>query len=190
MILSTKLLRKADPLAAEQMGWTCCLCDNPASYYDAGQTGGELALYCGGHALLEDLDPDDAGNKGTLQGYPVSRTMPFPDCMDIADLLTKVPAKAGSKRLGTQMWASTNPLNDLQLWDVGLKPEAEKWLREHSIYGSDADLDKNHYVEITCQTRGGVNVALIRIKFQYIIGGKYLAMVPWNTVEAFFGVGQ
>lgn len=188
MILSTKLLRKIGPFSdVQRVGLTCQECGSLATFYDAAAPA---EGYCGSHALLEDLDPQARDNQQILGGIPVSRTMPFPDCMDIADLLTKVPAKAGSKRLGTQMWASTNPLNDLKLWDVGLKQEAEKWLREHSIYGSDADLDKNHYVEITCQTRGGVNVALIRIKFQYIIGGKYLAMVPWNTVEAFFGVGQ
>ena len=185
MILSTKLLRRVNLTA----GKICDKCKKAAEYYDAALPVESFAFYCGDHARLEDLDPDDRINDRMLGGIPVSRKMAFPECLDIEELFAKTPkAELNVRRHTLQMWANVVDSPQLQKWDVVARPATADWIKEHSIYSGDADLDRSHFVQINhWEDR---DVALISLKFQQILGTHYLAIVPWETVEKFFGVKE
>lgn len=182
MILSTKLLRPIN----QDAGVICSKCQAAALYYDAAEAG--PTGYCGNHALLEDLDPDDSLNSRMLMGIPVSRTAAFPECMDIGELFASAPAVPRDKRATAQMWARLSPHNPPQgLDDVIARPLVVEWVKLNSIYSGDHKLDTNHYIEIVLREVDGRRVAFIFLKFQHILGSRFLAVVPEETVEAFFG---
>lgn len=184
MILSTKLLRPINTAA----GKVCDVCQSPAAYYDAALPVDSFAFYCSSHSFLEDLDPDDMRNDRMLMGCTVSRKAGMPAAGDFEELFAKIELNTKNTRKGNQLWVNTPTLSGLEKWDVVLRPEVEAWLRANSIYGSDPDLDKNHFVTINRIARDGQDIASIRFTFQQILGSHLLAMVPWKTVENFFGV--
>lgn len=186
MILSTKLLRRVNKSA----GKICDKCKKDAEYYDAALPVESFAFYCGNHCLLEDLDPDDVLNQRMLGGMPVSRKMAFPECADIEELFAATPRPTGiEKRHTLQMYASVMGFPRMSATtDVVARPAVAEWIREHSIYSSDPDLDKNHFIQINPWDEQ--KIALISLKFQQILGTHYLAIVPWKTVEKFFGASQ
>lgn len=183
MILSTKLLRPVMRGEVKQ----CCKCGGLAGYYDAALPVEAPEFYCSVDALLEDLDPDEFGNQHTLTGAVVSRKTEFPDCMDIEELFARTKVvMPPTKRHSLQMWANVVDSRQLYEWDVVARPAVWDWIQENSIYGSEVPLERHYYVQVNrWEDRG---VALVTLKFQQIIGSHYLAIVPWETVEKFFGV--
>jgi hypothetical protein len=187
MILSTKLLRRINPAA----NVVCCQCSNLATYYDAAVTEGPVG-YCGSHALLEDLDPDDVRNSHMLTGVSASRMAVFPQCMDIEELFALSPPMEHGKRASLQMWVScfafSRQAQMLQRGDVVARPATHEWIKENLIYGSNPQLDDSYYIEIhRCDDGNGTPLAYIRLKYQQILGSRFLAVVPWETVVKFFG---
>jgi hypothetical protein len=183
MILSTKLLR---PRLKGTLASACCKCAQEATFCDVAESlfSHSEKFYCGKHAQLEDLDPDEYANQRVLDGAPVSRKMAFPECMDIEELFAKVPQDG--PRTGTRLWCSVTNHYELESADLAPRPAVLEWIAANSIYGKELPLDKNHFIQINhWEDRG---VALVTLKYQQIIGSHYLAIVPWETVEKFFGV--
>lgn len=184
MILSTKLLRRINKTA----GKVCDHCDTPAEYYDAALPVEKFTFYCGNHAFLEDLDPEDMLNQHLLTGAYVSRKSAFPECLDIEELFARAtPVPVNGRRHSLQMWANVVNSPELQKGDVVARPATVEFIKENSIYGVTG-LDSHHYVQINrCADEG---LAFITLKFQQILGSRLLAIVPWKTVENFFGVSS
>ena len=188
MILSTKLLRIINKAA----GVKCCQCDELADYYDAAVTINGPTGYCSKHALLEDLDPDDVRNSSMLTGVSASRMSVFPQCLDIEELFSLSPPMEHGKRASLQMWVSCFAFSSrgsmLQRGDVVARPALYEWIKENLIYGGHLKLDDSYYIEIHRSDDGnGVPLAYIRLKYQQILGSRFLAVVPWETVVKFFG---
>lgn len=162
----------------------CTQCGQPAAYFDSAQVD---QLYCGEHALLEDLDPNEFRNQHTLMGAYVSRKAAFPEAMDIEELFARLPiTELGKRRQGTALWANVLDAPELAKAELAPRPAVLEWLSQNSIYGQSLPLDVNHYVSI----RRNDDVGVITLKFQQILGQHLLAMVPWKTVEKFFGESQ
>lgn len=159
----------------------CTQCGEPAAYFDSAQVD---QIYCDNHALLEDLDPDEYKNQHTLMGAYVSRKAAFPEAVDIEELFARVdPTPIGERRAGSRLWANVLAAPELAKADLAPRPAVLEWLADNSIYGKSIPLDLNHYVTI----RRNGEVGVITLKFQQILGQHLLAMVPWKTVEKFFG---
>ena len=83
------------------------------------------------------------------------------------------------------MWACAVGYPSWNNTDVIARPALVEWIKDHSIYSGDDNLDKSHFIQINPWDER--KIALISLKFQQILGTHYLAIVPWKTVEKFFG---
>lgn len=177
MILSTKLLR---PVPENQV-WACMAkdCNKPAGYRNAAEPEGEA--YCAEHTLLEDLDPLWPSNQKLLDRVPVSRMAAFTGLEKFSDLFSKREQNKDRGQRG--LWVSTPAGSGINGASADAKDELVAWITGNLIYGAVAPLDKSYYIQV--MRRG--DLAFINLKYQQILGTRFLGIVEWASVVEFFG---
>ena len=176
MILSTKLLRPLTDLSKTGAPQPCSQCEAQAQYYDHV----DGAVYCGEHTLLEDLDPENAANQRTLQGCAVSRLAAFPELQLFSELFEK---REPNKNRGDKgVWISVPTSANIKQNSADAKGPLIEWIKENLIYGA-ASLDPHYYIQLS---RKG-EMAFVYIKYQQILGSRFIGIVSWESVVDFFG---
>lgn len=83
-------------------------------------------------------------------------------------------------RGGAEMWLSLPHHEGFPLYvTVRATPLLADFIKGHSIYGEERDLDRSHYLEVTFRDDG---TALISMQFQQILGSWWLCVVPQSQV--------
>lgn len=196
--ISTRLLRPI--MRGQYLGQAlCCLVCDAKVRVEAGQAVGWYRDYapnlsapdaaefiCPSCAMLEDLDPDWPDNQTMLAHVPVRRKMPFrveSSLLELFDDLTYAD-KAGQTPAG-KLWVSLPVNAGFPLYGSVEPTPALKGLIAQMIYGDrpGACLDKHYYLDIIWR---GETEALVMIKYQQILGQRYVAIVPRQLVIDFF----
>lgn len=175
MILSEINLR---PLPDNQV-YVCCGegCNSPATFKDAH---GSMA-FCNEHTLLEDLDPGWSSNQRLLDRAPVSRMAAFTWLEKFSDLFSKREQNKDRGQRG--LWVSMPTGTGLNGESADAKDALVDWIAGSLIYGAGGPLDKSYYVQVI--RRG--DLAYINLKYQQILGTRFLGIVEWASVVEFFG---
>lgn len=176
MITSEKLLR---PLYVGQL-WQCDAegCNRPASFKDAASD----EAYCDEHTTLEDLDPTWPSNASLLNGIPVSRNAAFTWITKMSDLFT--PREPNKHRGARGLWVSLPTSTKIRQNSADAKDVLADWIGSNLIYGSAGGLDKHYYIQVIFKG----DLAYLHIKYQQILGTRFLGIVEAESVKEFFGV--
>jgi len=174
MILSEKSLR---PWALPE-GSKCCVCgaeNDSRFYYDPPAR----KFYCSSHTLLEDLDPLNKRNASMLFGCPVSRLTVFPELENIRDLLVPITAP---KRGEPNFYCRSDMFPNLRVMPT---PALTAWVYNNMLYPRLTP-DK-YFFDLHIREYGGVDLAWLSLRYQEILGTRYLAVVTRANVEKIFG---
>ena len=194
VILSTKLLRPLTQKIVEGLPHapTCAQCGERAApaaersagwYYDAADAQRGLGtFYCPKHARLEDLDPDWPANQEVLFRVPVSRKMPLQvETLDelFLDLEWHMTMRAAQQRENKKWWVSL-PVGfgfvpyQYVTPSIKLRPVIDQM-----VYGDTG----HYYVDITFRNDA---LALVSLKYEQILGQRYVCLVRAAEVLDFF----
>lgn len=92
-----------------------------------------------------------------------------------------------TRRHGPRLWLSLPHGESFPLYcTVRASEQLSQFIRENSIYGDEPDLDRSHYLEVVFRDDG---TALVVLKYQQILGSRWLCTVPQDTVRAFVTAG-
>jgi hypothetical protein len=98
------------------------------------------------------------------------------------------PKAGGQCRRGPELWLRLPGGQEFPMYTtVSATPLLEEFIRANSIYGGDAHLDRNHYLEVIFREDG---TALVAMKYQQILGGRWLTVVPQAQVREFMHQGM
>lgn len=168
-------------------------CTAEVRYRDAQETwyvdveGDKLDHYCPEHSKLEDLDPEDWRNRSLLHRVPVRSNMFFQDVQSLDELMTI--DQYGSRMIERRfidsktMWLCLPSELNRPLIYIYVKPTAK--LEEvvlSTIYGGNQPYDHYHYVQVN---KYGDDEYLISLKYQHIIGSRYICRVPRQVLDSF-----
>lgn len=191
---STKLLRPVELFKYDEVDLSCHVCASMVNgraaraegwYEDCSVEPGDLRqFYCREHVLLEDLDPDYPPNDRYLEGSPVTRRLPLMG-RRMDDLFSGLVThgKAGMVKEGW-LWASLPVGEGFPLYrSVRPSPDVVEVLAR-MIYGDcNGNFDSKYYLQVAWV---GEDEALLTIKYQQILGHRYLARIDRTEVREFF----
>lgn len=191
---STKLLRPLqytpDPSRASHDVVTCRTCGINMSEYEACKAGwyrdagAPQDHYCPAHTLLEDLDPDWLPNDRVLEGLPVSRKMPLQGITDLAQIFSKpiayrAPREAEEARRNGRFWVHLPTGSGFCPYPYVIPTEAVLPVLDQMVYGRHGD----YYFDIIWRHS---DTALVSLKYQQILGQRFVCLVPRQAVLDFF----
>lgn len=147
----------------------------------------KLDHYCPEHSKLEDLDPEDGRNRKLLHRVPVRSNMFFQDVQSLDELMTidQYSNRMVERRFidSKTMWLCLPSELNRPLIYIYVKPTAK--LEEvvlSTIYGGNQPYDQYHYVQVN---KYGDDEYLISLKYQQIIGSRYVCRVSRQVLDSF-----
>lgn len=201
-VLSTKLLRPLPVGELPGVELHCHTCSTACHGDDAARAGwyGDFALvfagqsitqgvYCPEHAMLEDMDPDWPANQNTLYRVPVSRNMLLKDVTSLDQIFTEPvqyptleaasKARSNVHLKGSKWWVRLPVTMDFAPWQYVDHQPALQPVFDNLLYGAEGD----YYFEITFRQD---DLALVSIKYEKILGSRFICLVPKAEVIDFF----
>lgn len=105
----------------------------------------------------------------------------------LSELMTiqRFESKPRGARGNHEMWLRLPSDEDFPRYTiVRATPQLVKFIADNSIYGGNAEtMERNHYLEIVFRDDDGS--ALVSMKYQHILGSRWLCVVSQSDVRAF-----
>lgn len=185
---STKLLRPLLYVQGEEIVCSVCSCkreptDHPSTWYeDFSALIEPRAHYCPEHALLEDLDPEFPGNQTTLYGVPVTRKMPLQveSLHEIFSDLEVHPSLFDADKRGNNKWWVSLPTGR----GFCMFQYVNHTAKLLPVFDAmPKGVNGGYYIDIIFRENG---TALVSLKYQLILGQRFVCIVPKSAVFDFF----
>lgn len=195
--ISTRLLRPI--MRGQYLGQAlCCLVCDAKVRVEAGQAVGWYRDYapnlaapdaaefiCSNCAMLEDLDPDWPDNQVALAWVPVRRKMPIQIRESLAELFTeRSTGKAAGETPPGMLWVSLPVGCGFDLYNHVRPSQALIDVMATMIYSAQPGVNPSNHYYLDISWRD--DHALIQVKYQQILGHRYVAIVPRQFVNDFF----
>lgn len=153
-------------------------------YHDTEQ---ELHFLCPGHSMLEDLDPEDPRNRSVLQGVPVRSNLAFQDIGSLGELMTVTQHSdriIDRRNMGPKdMWLSLPSGVGRPPRYIYVRPtEKLEQVVAGMLYGTELPFDQHFYVQVN---KYRDDEYLVSIKYQQIIGSRYVCRVSRQILDSF-----